>query len=210
MDLKEVKLFLESNKDNAEVQAFIQELNPLTIERVQAYLNNDEQGKKWHQSTTDAKITKAIETYKEKTLPNLIQQEREKIQQELNPKETPEQKEVRQLRERQQAIEKELKRTAILNFATKEAVNRKLPVELIEKILGEDEDATIKNIDFLENVYKKAIQNEVAEIFKSTGIKPHQTQQNQGGFYTREQLKSMSQEEIMANLDKVNGSLGKN
>jgi hypothetical protein len=208
--LKEVKLFLESNKDNAEVQAFIQELNPLTIERVQAYLNNDEQGKKWHQSTTDAKITKAIETYKEKTLPNLIQQEREKIQQELNPKETPEQKEVRQLRERQQAIEKELKRTAILNFATKEAVNRKLPVELIEKILGEDEDATIKNIDFLENVYKKAIQNEVAEIFKSTGIKPHQTQQNQGGFYTREQLKSMSQEEIMANLDKVNGSLGKN
>lgn len=149
MELSEIKKFFEENKETESVKLFIQTLNPLSIDRVKDYLENNEDGRKLSQSFSDAKVAKGIETFKEKTLPNLVQAEKEKLMAELNPKETEAQKESRLLKERLEKLEKEGKHKDLLNLATKKAVELKLPLGIIDRFLGEDEDATMKNIDLL-------------------------------------------------------------
>jgi len=209
MELSEIKKFFEENKETEAVKLFIQTLNPLSVDRVKDYLDNNEDGKKLSQSFSDAKVAKGIETFKEKTLPNLVQAEKEKIMAELNPKETEAQKESRLLKERLEKLEKEGKYKDLLNLATKKAVELKLPLGIIDKFLGEDEDATIKNIDSLAEQYNGAIKAEVESKFKGNGRNPHKTDQDQGSYYTKEQIESMSNDEVLANMDKVNQSLSK-
>ena len=161
------------------------------------------------QSYTDAKVTKGIETYKEKTLPKLIADEKEKLIAELNPKETEAQKEARLLKERLDKVEHESKRKDLINLATKKAVELKLPLGIIDRFLGEDEEATLKNIDLLAKEYNEAIKTEVESKFKGDGRTPHKTKESDGSYYTKEQIESMSTSEMLANMDKVNQSLSK-
>lgn len=104
MNMEEIKAFLAANAESDEVKAFLAEITPkVTPELVTAYLGTEEGEKliKTHPAT-DARVTQGIKT--------AIEKEREKISAEvarlvaaeklkLNPQETPEQKQLRELTE---------------------------------------------------------------------------------------------------------------
>ena len=207
MDLKEVKAFFEENKDNEDVQSFVKELNPLNLERIKGFVGENEDGKKWLQSETDNKVTKAIETFKERTLPGLVDAEKEKIRAELNPKETDEQKKIRELTESQNKLQKELRFKELLNNAKDYMTEKGLPASLTKYFIGEDEDSTIRNIDLLAGEYSKAVNTKVEAAFKGNGRDPHKTKDNDGTYFTFDEISRMSQAEIMANKEKVDKSL---
>lgn len=207
MDLTEVKKFFTDNREDKDVAAFIAELSPLTIDRVKAFVESDETGKQFLNSHTDQKITKAIETYKTKTLPELVAAETEKIRKELNPKETEEQKQIRLINEKLTGVESERKKEKLKNLAILQLTKNKLPAELAEKFLGEDEAGTTANINALTEHFNNTLRTAVEEKFKAIGRNPKGGEKGGEQFYTPEQISAMSPDEVLANLDKVNQSL---
>lgn len=72
---------------------------------------------------TTRRAEKAIETFKEKRLPDLLKENEEKVRAEISPNDTPEQKEIRELKEWQQnqlKKEKQYEQKAMLRNKAKE------------------------------------------------------------------------------------------
>lgn len=167
MTLEELRQFLEENKGNQEVQSYLKGLY-LTPEGVKTFLDTEE-GRKILQPRLDSHFTKGLETWKEKTLPNLIEEEIKK----KFPDETEEQKRLRKLeeelaKERQARIKSEL-----VNKATTFATQKGLPVELVSYFVGQDEETTINNLTALENIWQQSIQKAVEDKFKDNGRVPN-------------------------------------
>jgi len=74
MALEQIRQLIESNKDNQDVQSYLKGLNPITPEGVTSFLDTAE-GKKMLQPKLDAHFTKGLETWKEKTLPSILDDE---------------------------------------------------------------------------------------------------------------------------------------
>lgn len=166
MTLEELKAFLEENKDNQEVQNYLKGLY-LTPEGVKGYLDTEE-GKKILQPRLDAHFTKGLETWKEKTLPTILDEEIKK----KFPGETEEQKRLRNLeeelaKERQARVKSEL-----VNKATTLATQKGLPVEIVSYFVGQDEDTTVSNLTALENIWQQNLEKAVEAKFKESGRTP--------------------------------------
>jgi hypothetical protein len=167
MNWEEVKKFIEDNQNNQEVHNYLRGLY-LTPESVASFLDTTE-GKKILQPRLDAYFTKGLETWKEKTLPNLIDEEIKK----KFPGETEEQKRLRKLeeelaKERQARVKSEL-----INKATTLATQKGLPVDLVSYFVGQDEDSTVNNVTALENIWQQNIQKAVEEKFRESGRAPN-------------------------------------
>lgn len=167
MSLEQIKQLIEANKDNQEVQSYLAGLNKLTPEGVKGYLDTEE-GKKILQPRLDAYFTKGLETWKEKTLPSVVEEEIKK----KFPGETEEQKRLRILeeelsKERQARLKSELQ-----NKATTLATQKGLPIELVAYFVGQDEDTTVNNLTVLENIWQQAIEKAVEAKFKENGRTP--------------------------------------
>lgn len=168
MSLEQIKQLIEANKDNQEVQNYLAGLSKLTPEVVKGYLDTEE-GKKILQPRLDAYFTKGLETWKEKTLPSVVEEEIKK----KFPGETEEQKRLRILeeelsKERQARLKSELQ-----NKATTLATHKGLPVELVAYFVGQDEDTTVNNLTVLENIWQQAIEKAVEAKFKENGRLPN-------------------------------------
>ena len=169
MDLKSLIAKLEKGEAlTADELNFLKGLKTVGIDSVKDFLEKDESGKKLVQTILDPAVTKAINTFKEKTMPGLIEEEIKK----KFPEETEDQKKLRILTENQQKLESEIKKKDLLNKAISIATEKKLPLKLVEKFLGEDEDSTVKNLELLENEYNGAITLAVEEKFKENGRGP--------------------------------------
>jgi hypothetical protein len=168
MTLEEIKQFFEQNKDNEDVKNYLAGLSKPTPEGVSAFLATEE-GKKILQPRLDQHFTKGLETWKEKTLPSLLDEEIKK----KFPGETEEQKRLRKLeeelaKERQARVKSEL-----INKATTLATQKGLPVELVSYFVGQDEDTTVNNLTALENIWQQHLQKAVEEKFKESGRTPN-------------------------------------
>jgi hypothetical protein len=168
MTLEELRQFVEANQDNQEVQNYLKGLYPLTPEGVTAFLSTED-GKKILQPRLDQHFTKGLETWKEKTLPTLLDEEIKK----KFPGETEEQKRLRNLedelaKERQARVKSEL-----VNKATTLATQKGLPVELVSYFVGQDEDSTVNNLTAVENIWQQNIEKAVEEKFKESGRTPN-------------------------------------
>lgn len=163
MTLEELKQFLEDNKDNKEILNYLKGLF-VTPEGVKEFLETSA-GKKILQPMLDSYFTKGLESWKEKTMPGLIEEEIKK----KFPDETEEQKRLRKLeeelaKERQARIKSEL-----LNKATTLATQKGLPVEVVHYFVGQDEEETVNNLTALENIWQANIEKVVSEKFKENG-----------------------------------------
>jgi hypothetical protein len=95
MDLKAIMEWMEKNKDSDDVKALINHVTPsveVTEDMVLSFIES-EKGKKLMQPRLDTYFHKGLETWKDKTLPSIIESEISK----RNPKETDEQKKLRAL-----------------------------------------------------------------------------------------------------------------
>ncbi|WP_164670959.1 DUF4355 domain-containing protein [Virgibacillus doumboii] len=166
MKLEEIKSWLEENKEQEDVKAYLEELSAVSAEKVEGFLDTPE-GKKLLQPRLDQNFTKGLNTWKEKNLQKLI----DEAVKEANPDETPEQKRIRELEEKIQQTEKESQHEKLMNKAVSHASEKGLPTDIVSFFIGEDEETTMKNLETLEEKYNAAISKGVDEKFKKDGRK---------------------------------------
>lgn len=168
MDLEKVIAFLKEKEAGEDLIGFAQGLKPVSTETVKDFVENTDEGKKLLQSLTDAKVTKGIETFKTNNLQKILDDEIAK----RFPPETEEAKKLRELEKRINDQQAEIKKKDLLTAAIKKATEKGLPVSLIDRFLGDDEETTEKNLSALEEELKKAVETQVELKFKAGGREP--------------------------------------
>ncbi|KFC31091.1 DUF4355 domain-containing protein [Bacillus subtilis] len=162
--LEEVKKFLEENKDNEEVKAFVGELSAVSADKVKGFLETEE-GKRFIQPRLDSYFTKGLDTWKSNNLESLIEEELQK----RNPSKTPEQIELEKLRSEIERERAARNREALVNKALNVADEKQLPKGVIDYFIGEDEETTLANLSKFEETFNAAVQNAVDIKFKESG-----------------------------------------
>ncbi len=162
--LDEVKKFLEENKENEEVKAFVGELSAVSADKVEGFLETDE-GKRLIQPRLDSHFTKGLETWKANNLDALVDA---KVK-ELYPEETEEQKRIRKLEKELEDQKTAAQREKLLNKAVSYASEKQLPADVVEFFIGEDEEATMKNLGAFEEKYNAALQKAIESKFQENG-----------------------------------------
>ncbi|MED3672073.1 MULTISPECIES: DUF4355 domain-containing protein [Bacillus] len=162
--LDEVKKFLEENKENEEVKAFVGELSAVSADKVEGFLETDE-GKRLIQPRLDSHFTKGLETWKANNLDALVDA---KVK-ELYPEETEEQKRIRKLEKELEDQKTAAQREKLLNKAVSYASEKQLPADVVEFFIGEDEESTMKNLGAFEEKYNAALQKAIESKFQENG-----------------------------------------
>ncbi|RAU04228.1 hypothetical protein DEJ55_11130 [Bacillus pumilus] len=164
MNIEEIKQFLEQNKENEEVKTFVGELSAVSVDKVKGFLETEE-GKKLLQPRLDQHFTKGLATWKDNNLEKIVEEEVSK----RNPSKTPEQIEVEKLRKEIEAEKAARNRETLVNKALKVADEKKLPKDVIDFFIGENEDSTLENLSKLEESFNGAVQAAVDVKFKESG-----------------------------------------
>jgi hypothetical protein len=126
MDIDEVKEFLKANAKDEKVSAFIAGLvPPVTGETVKPFLETDD-GKRLLQPMLDKRVTEALKTYKEGHFEDEVKAAVATEILRLNPKETEEQKRLREVEGKLSQAEAKAKRAELhrqgMEVLTKEGV----------------------------------------------------------------------------------------
>lgn len=169
MDLKEIKAWLEENKDIEEVKTYLNsfKVEP-TLEVFKEKIKTDKDFKSFMDSSNDKYYSKALETWKTNNLNTLIDEEIKKRFPETDPKDT----ELAKLKAEIEKMQKESLRKDLTNKAIKIATDKKLPVELVDYLIGQDEESTISNIEKLESVFGTHVESLVQERLKGNSYTP--------------------------------------
>lgn len=169
MDFEKVKQFIEENKDkNEDLKAYLQGLNPLTVDGMQKYLKENEDAKRWLDSEKDKHFNKGLETWMQKTFPSKLDEEIKKRYPDEDPKET----ELKNMKAEIEKMKADSLRKENTNKALKIAQEKKLPVDLIDYFIADTEENTIKNLDSLEKVFSSHVETVVNERLKSGNYTP--------------------------------------
>lgn len=168
MDFKEVKQFIETNKEQADVKEYLQGLNKISVEGIEKYVNEDDGAKKWMDSVKDKHFNKALDTWKSNNLEELISNEVKKRFPEKDEKEI----EVEKLKSEIEKMKHEKLHEALTSKAVKLASEKNLPVELVDFFIADNEENTVKNLSDLEQSFNSAIQKSVEIRLKGEGYTP--------------------------------------
>lgn len=140
-------------------------INAETIEEV---IQSDEELKKWHQAQLDRHFSKSLETWKENNLEKI----REEIRSELNPAETEEQKQLRELQQKLAAIEAKEKRGAVYQKLVKQADEKGIPLGLVDLVVTDDEEKAQANFEALTQALETYREGLVKDVLKGRGKTP--------------------------------------
>lgn len=174
MTFEEVKNYIEENKTSDEVKAYLQGL--FSVEGVQTFLTQNEDGKRWLDSERDKHLNKGLDTWKA----NNLQKEIDKKILELYPEETEEKKQLRELNAKIVNMELEKQREVLKNKALTIVADKKLPInKIVDLFISDSEEATVANIGRFEEIFSSSVQTGVEERLKSTGYTPPNTSGNE-------------------------------
>jgi hypothetical protein len=165
-NLDEVKSYFETNKDNEEVQGYMKGF--ISLDGVKHFLESNEEGKKYLHSYADSKVTKGIETFKQNNLTKLVQEEIIKMNPQLDPKDLK----LQELQNKFEALEREKVKETLTNKALKVATEKKLPFDLVNYFLGQDEEATLTNLSALDMSLQAYSQSVRESILKEGSYVP--------------------------------------
>ena len=189
MTFEDVKEFLESEAGKAsEVTTYLQGLNPLTVARVQEYIDKTPEGKSWADSVKDKHLQKGLETWKANNLEALLNDEIKKRFPEKDEKEL----EVEKLRAEIEKMKQEKLRETLTTKAIKIATEKSLPIELVDFFIGGDEQGTVSNVKVLEDTFSQYVQKAVEQRLKGDGYVPPKDHDSNVG-----SLESLSMEEYI-------------
>jgi hypothetical protein len=171
MNLEEIKQFLEQNKENQDILGVVKEYAPqqeIGLEDVQKLVNEKENFKSWINSEKDKHFSKGLETWKEKTMPSILDEEIKKRFPEADPKDIENQK----LLARIEKMERDNLRDKLKNHALTVASEKKIPNKIIDFFIGDDEEATVSNLGVFEEAMESYIKSRVDERLGSTHQPP--------------------------------------
>ena len=166
MDIAEIKAYLDTNKDTEEVKNYIGGLNPVTTDRANDFLNTEE-GKKILQPKLDTYHAKGMESWKTNNLDKLYQERYTKENPDADPRDTA----MNTLKAELEQMKSEGQRKELTIKTSRMMQERKLPLELLELLIGADETVTNANVASVEAVFKAHVETLVAERLKG-GYQP--------------------------------------
>jgi hypothetical protein len=147
---------------------YLKGLKLLTPEGVREYLETPE-GLRLIQPKLDKYYTTGLETWKANNLDKLV----EELHNKKYPPKDEREKEIEELRIRLDKADRERERERLRNAALAKMVEKKLPVELIDRFIGEDDATTSAYIEEFEKIYtetvKAQVDAEVEKRFKENG-----------------------------------------
>lgn len=203
MNLEEVKKFLDEQKENEEVKSYLQGLSEVTLDGATNFLESDE-GKKLLQPKLDSYFTKGLDSWKANNLEKLIDAEVKKRFPETDPKDI----ELQEVKNQLKQIQQDKLRESLKNKALTVATEKKLPVALIDYLIGDSEETTLNNVGQFEEVWNSQLQVLVSEKLKEGGITPEKKEHT--ATFTIDQIKNMSPEEINKNWEAVQQVMASN
>ncbi|WP_410534622.1 DUF4355 domain-containing protein [Staphylococcus aureus] len=164
MNIEEVKSFFEEHKDDKEVKDYLNGLKTVSVDDVKGFLDTEE-GKRFIQPELDRYHSKGLESWKDKNLENLIEQEVQK----RNPEQSEEQKRISALEKELEKRDAEAKREKLRSNALGKAQELNLPTSLVDRFLGDSDEDTEQNLKALKETFDKYVQEGVESKFKSSG-----------------------------------------
>ncbi|MGZ1771234.1 DUF4355 domain-containing protein [Staphylococcus argenteus] len=164
MNIEEVKSFFEEHKDDKEVKDYLKGLKTVSVDDVKDFLDTEE-GKRFIQPELDRYHSKGLESWKEKNLEDLIEQEVRK----RNPEQSEEQKRISALEQELEKRDAEAKREKLRSNALGKAQELNLPTSLVDRFLGDSDEDTEQNLKALKETFDKYVQKGVESKFKSSG-----------------------------------------
>lgn len=173
MNIEEVKSFFEEHKDDKEVKDYLNGLKTVSVDDVKGFLDTEE-GKRFIQPELDRYHSKGLESWKEKNLEDLIEQEVRK----RNPEQSEEQKRISALEQELEKRDAEAKREKLRSNALGKVQELNLPTSLVDRFLGDSDEDTEQNLKALKETFDKYVQKGVESKFKSSGrdVKESQNQ----------------------------------
>lgn len=164
-NFKEVQDYITDNIEKDEnVKNYVGGL--VTPDRVENFLNGEE-GKKLLQPKLDSYFNKGLKSWQDNNLQKLIDEQYKKQHPSADPKDT----ELTQMKQEIEKMKQETLHKDLTNKALKVAQEKKLPANLINYFVGNDEDTTKTNIEALEKEFNASVQAQVEERLKG-GYKP--------------------------------------
>jgi len=189
MELKEALELIKTNIEAPEVKEFTSKFNPLatvTKDNVGEFVEKNDIFKSYR----DSFHTKGLETWKANNLKKLVDEEIAKV----NPEETPEQKKIRELEQRLNEEAAARKKESLKNLAIKKLSEKKLPVDIVDNLIGSDEESTEKTLAAYEQVlesYKKTL---TEQLLKNNGREPANPEPVPG-MISKEQAREMAKKD---------------
>lgn len=163
----------------------------MTFENFQSRLDSDENLKNKYNEELRKQIAQAIKNFKSKDMQKLIDAE---VLKRTNVQETPEQKQIRELRERLDASDKENERTKRVSKFKDVLSAKNIPNEMIDFLIGDDDDVTNANIDLFENNMKTYVENQVKERMSKGSYTPPAPSAGTSGKITWDQVQANPEE----------------
>lgn len=164
------------------------DVNAIGLEDFKNVLENNKEAKAYYQSTLDSGIGKGVAAFKEKTLPGIIEAELKKAN---NKNKTPEQIALEELQAKFEALEKEKAKAEMSSKYTKVLTEKGLSADLLDFILGADDETTEKNIETLSNIISSSVSTGIEKEITKDPPMPSKSQgiENLSGvekeFYSR-------------------------
>ena len=144
-NIGEVTAYFEANKDNEEVKTYLDsfkvEVQP-TLEVFKGKLN-DPDFKSFFDSEKDKHSSKSLKSWQDNNLQGLISA---KVK-ELYPDQDPKDKQIAELKQQFEQMQKDSARKELTNKALKTAQDKKLPTDLVDFLVGPDEETTNANLE---------------------------------------------------------------
>lgn len=169
----------------------------LTVEEYKTILENNKEIKGYQTSLIDSAVSKGVESFKTKKMPQYIEDE---IKKRDNSTKTPEQIELEELKKQIDNMQKEKARAELSSKYTKVLNEKKLPVEFIDFILSDNEEIIESNIGKIETILTKAVSDGVKSKLGNGYTPPKNPSNNK---LKVEDLANMSVEEINARWNDI-------
>ena len=160
MNKTELLALINEVDDNADIDEIILSngfAKPITdVEGLNKLLESD----KSLQGLFDKKVTTGIENFKKNGMQKLIEAE---VLKRTGKNETPEQKEIRELKERLDKADKEKAKAEMISKYKDVLTEKKIPSNMIDFLLAQDDETTGANIELFENSMKQYIETGIKE-----------------------------------------------
>lgn len=156
---------LDILKDHEEIKSLAKDfdVNSITLEDFKTMLANNETIKGYHQSTLDSAVSKGVESFKTNKMPSYLEKA---IKDKENEGKTPEQIRLLELEKKLETMEKEKTKAELMAKYTKTLNEKKLPSELVNFIIADNEEVINENIGKFENMFKSTVDSLVQEKLK--------------------------------------------
>ena len=162
---EEIKAEVEESK-----AALINKEN-LTLEELKNIINENEGFKAWLSSEKDRHFSTSLNTWKENNLSKEVDKEISK----RYPEETAEQKKLRDLELKLQAMEQESKMKELKANTMRVINDKQLDSEILDFVLSDNEETTIANIDKFEGLIDRLANKRLEEKYKNANTTPSQS-----------------------------------